>query len=361
MQIARSVESQPDLSAEDRRQAASLQAGFAIRTADKLNEQGNQAAAYEALAPVLGRDPTNPAANLALARLYQGARQPDQAAQVAEAVLRGDPRSMDARMAAVDAAIAQRDWGRAEALLVEARAFNPNDPRVPLMEAKIARAGGNSGRALRALERAQDQLRGQGKVVPVSASIGSPGNPFRGWRPGGPPPRRSPASIRWPTRWRANWPRCGRRPRAASRAALGVRFRSGTAGLDRLSDVSAPISASLPARRDRRPAHRDGDAGDDLHRPARQRQPGHAAQLRHQHAGEQPVPADRQRPRPEPGDARPLHAARRHRLRRRARPGLYAQRLHRGYRHHAARLPRAEHHRRRRDRAVADRHPPAAA
>ena len=69
VQIARSVESQPGLSAEDRRQAASLQAGFAIRTADRLNEQGNQAAAYEALAPVLGRDPTNAQANLALARL----------------------------------------------------------------------------------------------------------------------------------------------------------------------------------------------------------------------------------------------------------------------------------------------------
>ena len=130
LQIARSVGSQPNLSAEDRRQAAALQAGFAIRTADRLNEQGNQAAAFDALSPVLARDPTNPSANLALARLYQGARQPDQAAQVAEAVLRTDPRSMNARMAAVDAAIAQRDLARAEALVVEARAFNPADPRV---------------------------------------------------------------------------------------------------------------------------------------------------------------------------------------------------------------------------------------
>ncbi|WP_431271075.1 cellulose synthase subunit BcsC-related outer membrane protein [Dankookia sp. P2] len=247
MQIARTVESQPGLSAEDRRQAAALQAGFAIRTADKLNEQGNQAAAYEALAPVLGRDPTNPQANLALARLYQGARQPDQAAQVAEAVLRGDPRSMDARMAAVDAAVAQRDWGRAEALLVEARAFNPNDPRVPLMEAKIARAAGNPGRALRALERAQDQLRAQGKVVQVSATtIGGPGNPFRGAVPGsaassvvpGPDPvasevARELAAVREEASGRIQ-------------GALAMRFRSGTAGLDRLSDVSAPVSASLP-------------------------------------------------------------------------------------------------------------------
>ncbi|MFZ4410664.1 MAG: cellulose synthase subunit BcsC-related outer membrane protein, partial [Paracraurococcus sp.] len=242
VQIARTVETQPGLSAEDRRQAAALQAGFAIRTADKLNEQGNQAAAYDALAPVLGRDPTNPAANLALARLYQGARQPEQAAQVAEAVLRSDPRSMDARMAAVDAAIAQRDWSRAEALLVEARAFNPNDPRVPLLEARIARAGGNSGRALRALERAQDQLRAQGKVVPVSASLGGPSNPFRGTGPAATAAGLDPvandvarelASVREEASGRVQ-------------AALAARFRSGTAGLDRLSDVSAPMSASLP-------------------------------------------------------------------------------------------------------------------
>ena len=42
LQIARSVGSQPNLSAEDRRQAAALQAGFAIRTADRLNEQGTR-------------------------------------------------------------------------------------------------------------------------------------------------------------------------------------------------------------------------------------------------------------------------------------------------------------------------------
>ncbi|MFC7473309.1 cellulose synthase subunit BcsC-related outer membrane protein [Dankookia sp. GCM10030260] len=247
VQIARSVESQPGLSAEDRRQAAALQAGFAIRAADKLNEQGNQAAAYEALAPVLGRDPTNPAANLALARLYQGARQPDQAAQVAEAVLGRDPRSMDARMAAVDAAIAQRDWSRAEALLVEARAFNPNDARVPLMEAKIARAGGNSGRALRALERAQDQLRSQGKVVQVSATtVGGPGNPFRGVVPGGASSAVVPGLD--PLANEVARELASVREEASGRiqGALAMRFRSGTGGLDRLSDVSAPVSASLP-------------------------------------------------------------------------------------------------------------------
>ncbi len=241
-QIARSVEGLPSLTAEDQRQAAALQAGFAIRTADRLNEQGNQAGAYDALAPVLARDPTNPAANLALARLYQGARQPEQAAQVAEAVLQGDPRSMEARLAAADAAIARRDWSRAEALLVEARAFDPNDPRVPLLEARIARAAGHAGRALRALERAQEQAQARGGVVPVAA-VGP--NPFRpagqaasavGTAPAGDPVAadiaRELAAVREETAGRLQ-------------AGGGFRVRSGSPGLDRLEEYSAPVSASF--------------------------------------------------------------------------------------------------------------------
>jgi hypothetical protein len=162
-------------------------------------------------------------------------------------MLRSDPRSMDARMAAVDAAIAQRDWGRAEAMLVEARAFNPNDPRVPLMEAKIARAGGNSGRALRALERAQDQLRSQGKVVQVSAGVAAPGNPFRGAVPGGAASSVLPGAD--PVASEVARELAAVREEASGRiqGALAMRFRSGTAGLDRLSDIAVPMSASLPA------------------------------------------------------------------------------------------------------------------
>ncbi|MDO9708074.1 cellulose biosynthesis protein BcsC [Paracraurococcus lichenis] len=247
-QIARSVELLPNLSAEDRRQATSLQAGFAIRASDRLNEQGNQAAGYEALAPVLSRDPTNPAANLALARLYQGARQPEQAAQIADTVLRSNPGNMEARVAAVDAAIAQRDWDRAEALLLEARAFNPGDARVPLMEARIARARGYNARALRALERAQEQAAARGGVTPVAAAGAVPtGNPFRqvgtavaagpGTLPAGDPVvaeiQRELAAVR-------------EEASAYIQGGVAGRFRSGTAGLDRLSDFSAPMTASLP-------------------------------------------------------------------------------------------------------------------
>jgi tetratricopeptide (TPR) repeat protein len=148
------------LTAEQRRSATNLQAGLAIRASDQLNRQGDQATAFEVLAPTLRQDPQNPAANLALARLYQGARETEQAQRVAEAVLSRNPRDTDARQAAMDAAIANRDWGRAEALLSEGRALMPNDPRISLLEARLARGWGDQRRAQAALAQAA-QIRRQ--------------------------------------------------------------------------------------------------------------------------------------------------------------------------------------------------------
>jgi Tfp pilus assembly protein PilF len=148
------------LSADQRRQANGLSSGLSIRAADQLNRAGDQATAFEVLAPTLRQDPANPAANLALARLYQGARDHEQAGRIAEAVLSRNPRDTDARQAAMDAAIAARDWAKAEALLSEARALMPNDARVPMLEARLARGWGDQRRAQAALQQAA-QLRRQ--------------------------------------------------------------------------------------------------------------------------------------------------------------------------------------------------------
>jgi tetratricopeptide (TPR) repeat protein len=149
------------LDEQQRRQAAGLQAGLTIRASDQLNARGDQATAFEVLAPTLRQDPQNPATNLALGRLYQGARDNEQAGRIAEAVLSRNPRDTDARQAAMDAAIAGRDWGRAEALLAEGRALMPNDPRIPLLEARLARAWGDQRRAQVALQQAAQMRRQQ--------------------------------------------------------------------------------------------------------------------------------------------------------------------------------------------------------
>jgi tetratricopeptide (TPR) repeat protein len=160
------------LTAEQRRNAGQIQAGLSIRAADQLNGAGNHAAAWEALAPTLRQDPQNVDANLALSRLYQSAREPEQAQRVAEAVLSRNPRNTDARQAAMDAAIANRDWRRAEALVAEGRALLPGDARIPLLEARLARAWGDQRRARNALEEAARLRRDQIGATSDPATMG---------------------------------------------------------------------------------------------------------------------------------------------------------------------------------------------
>ena len=244
--LARGLEAEPGLPAEARRQADALLAGAAVRAADRANEAGDQAAGYDRLRPVLARNPEDPAANLALARLYAGARQSNEAQAIANAVLARDPRNLDARAAAVDAAIAGRDWRRAQDLIDEGRVLAPNEARVSLMQARLARARGDNRGALVAARQAQEQREAQvGSVVPMGFATAGP-NPFRGSGtgiPGAPAPR-DPLLAE-----------IGREVDAAREAAATrfavlptVRGRSGTQGLDRLEEIALPIEGSFSPR-----------------------------------------------------------------------------------------------------------------
>jgi predicted Zn-dependent protease len=132
-----------------------LRAGAAIRQSDTLNGQHDQAAAYDALAPALAAEPSNPDLNLALGRLYAGADQPHKALALNLAVLERDPGDLDARRAAVDAAIQVNDWARASALVRDGIAASPDDARTWLMSAALNRARGNLTRTYSDLKRAQ--------------------------------------------------------------------------------------------------------------------------------------------------------------------------------------------------------------
>ncbi|MBV1796702.1 cellulose biosynthesis protein BcsC [Siccirubricoccus sp. G192] len=253
--VLATLQGEARLSAEEQRQLLALQSGVAVRGSDRLNERGERAAAYDRLRPVLARDPSDAAANLALARLHQGARQPEEAGRIATAVLARDPRNLDARAGAVDAALAARELRRAEALVAEARALAPNEPRVSLMEARVARAAGDQRRALRALETAAAQRSaqlGEDRAAGQVFLAGGPGfapssvdNPFRRTGPveageGSQAPRdalageiaRELAAVQDETA-----------PRFTLSPA--VRSRSGSGGLDRLNDLSAQAEASF--------------------------------------------------------------------------------------------------------------------
>ena len=240
--LARGLETEPRLTADARRQAASLETGIAVRSADRLNERGEQAEAFDRLQPVLARDPSDMAANLALARLYQGAHQPREAQRIAEAMLARNPGSAEARAAAIDAATAARDWRRAEELVAEARIAAPNDARALLAEARLARAAGDSRRALAVLEQAADLQRVQTYATAMPGFAPSiVDNPFRRGATTPAPPPGDPLAAEIARELAIVQDEAGSRLMASP----SLRARSGTSGLDRLSEISAPLEASV--------------------------------------------------------------------------------------------------------------------
>jgi len=246
------------LTPEQRRDVASLRAGIAVTASDRLNEEGRQAQAFERLRPTLERDPDNVDANLALARLYQGSREPAEALRIAEGVLARNPRNLEARQGAVSAAISLRERSRAEQLLADGRQYYPNDSRISLMEARIARAFNQDDRARRALETAQAQRQAEIGLLATlprgsatTTTAGGLQNPFV--RPG--------AVVALPTvDGRVAVARPSDRIASeisqelaaleeanAGRATLtaGLRQRSGSRGLDRLQEISGTAEAEV--------------------------------------------------------------------------------------------------------------------
>ncbi len=254
--LADQVDALPNLTGEQRRDIASLRAGIAVRASDRLNAEGNQAQAFERLRPTLERDPENTEANLALARLYQGARDPREAQRIAEAMLARNPRNFDARQGAIDAAIALRQRARAEALLAEGQEIFPRESRMSLLEARVAIAFNQEDRARRALEIAAAQRRAElgtsaGMPTAVAQGQGTPGQPNPFLRPGAAVPLPAiPGAAPQPsdrlTR-EINQQMAELEDRTAPRASLAgtLRQRSGSSGIDRLLDLRAPVEAEF--------------------------------------------------------------------------------------------------------------------
>ncbi len=235
------------LTSVQRRDISALRTGGAVRASDRLNEAGDQAAAFERLRPALASG-TGPDAELALARLYQGARQPGEAMRISNAVLARDPRNWDARRGAVDAAIAAGDRGQAEVLAAEGRVMAPTDSRATFLSARVARAFGNNVRAQTLLEAAAAQRREElgGMTPPAKISIRGNANPFQADNTSGALVRMAAIPGDRVSREIAQeltLVRNDAAPRALGSAS--VRVRSGTAGLDQLQELSATAQASF--------------------------------------------------------------------------------------------------------------------
>ncbi|HEY0182563.1 MAG TPA: cellulose synthase subunit BcsC-related outer membrane protein [Rhodopila sp.] len=168
--LIQSLDGASGLTVEQTNALSRLRAGAAIREADRLNGEHQQAAAYDVLAPALARAPDDPDLNLAVGRLFAGADEPRRALAINQAVLERDPANLDARRAAVEAAIQTSDWARAEALVRDGIAAAPDDSRVWVMSATLHRARGEMARAYADLKRAQSLRKQEIGSDPQSAS-----------------------------------------------------------------------------------------------------------------------------------------------------------------------------------------------
>ncbi|PYD81162.1 cellulose synthase subunit BcsC-related outer membrane protein [Komagataeibacter sucrofermentans] len=133
-----------------------LRMGISVAQSDLLNQRGDQAQAYDHLAPALQADPEATSPKLALARLYNGHGKPGKALEIDLAVLRHNPQDLDARQAAVQAAVNSNHNSLATRLAMDGVQESPMDARAWLAMAVADQADGHGQRTIEDLRRAYD-------------------------------------------------------------------------------------------------------------------------------------------------------------------------------------------------------------
>ncbi len=181
--LIRHLESQA-LTPEQRGRLDELSAGFMVRQADALRERGDLVSAYDAIAPVLQRNPQHREATEALARMYAAAGQGRQALELYEKLLLSNQSDALLHLNAAQAAQQVKEYAYALKEAETAVSLAPDQSEILAGAARIYRSQGKTKEAAQLLERAVAyQGRPAGAfALPASAGAGTAGslNPFVG-------------------------------------------------------------------------------------------------------------------------------------------------------------------------------------
>ena len=175
---------QQNLSASQRQTLTDLSDSYRIRQSDALRERGDLVAAYDMLAPVLERKPSDAGAVGALARMYAAAGSGDQALALYENLLQADPDNPELHLGAAQAAMQAKNHRYAAREADIAVSLAPDRADILSGAARIYRDQGKTTQAAKLLKQAL-ALEGQvgGTMVAGSMPAGqSPRsqNPFVG-------------------------------------------------------------------------------------------------------------------------------------------------------------------------------------
>ena len=173
--------SSPELQARSTAaQLADIRNGYLINEADRLRQQKQYAAAYDKLIGALQHDPQNRDLMFAMARLYQDGKMNKDAAVIYDYLMTQDTSTQEARVGAINVALAQHNIQRANDLtrgLTRTQA-----PDHLLLMARVAEANGDHSQAMVYLRNARGQLIGlqgaQGEGLPTMGGQALADNPF---------------------------------------------------------------------------------------------------------------------------------------------------------------------------------------
>ncbi|MGP2463421.1 Tfp pilus assembly protein PilF [Pantoea ananatis] len=162
------------------KQLAEIREGYLINDVDRLRQQKQYAAAYDKLIGALQRDPQNRDLMFAMARLYQDGKMNKDAGVVYDYLMTQDTPSQDARVGAINVALAQNNVQRANEL---AKGLTSSQtPQRQLLLAQVAEANGDHMQAMRYLRSARGQIIGlqgaQPGATPTIGGLALADNPF---------------------------------------------------------------------------------------------------------------------------------------------------------------------------------------